>query len=213
VVEHLFCKQVVLGPIPRGGSDMKFQNGFSTIVIILLVALVVVVGGGIAAFLYITSNTNPLTQSNAYTPATLDVKVPTPDSETPGFNAPQAATPSVAAITTPPATTPPATNNGSQLGQVDVSTILSTDRKTLGIFFKSSSNFSGINSISYSVIYTTDNGQQNVKGVVTIASETITTDSEGKKSIQKNITVGTCSGGTCTYDANPKNFRVVVLLD
>ncbi len=206
VAEQLFCKQQVVSPILTVGS--MTSRGFS-LPIILAVVGVVLVGAGVVAFIYVTNSTNPALESNAYTPVQQTLDVPKPDAAEPSFKTPAASSPAATKTTT--TTTP--SQSGSTLipgGQVNTSTSLSTDKKTFTINFLSSSDFAGITTISYSLTYTSDGGSRGVTGNVTVAAETIATNSNGQQYIRKELTVGSCSGTSCTYDTNPKNFRLSV---
>lgn len=178
---------------------MKAQKGFS-LVLVLAVAGVLVVGGGVLAFNYFLSSSSASLTSSAFTPTPLDVKVPKTDAET-GFKTP-AATP--AAVPSPTTTTTTTTTTVANIsGQVYVTTAISADKKTFTINFKSNDNFLGITSISYNLTYTADSGPRGVQGTFTVSADI--------SPITKALTLGTCSaGGTCVYDANPRNFHLTV---
>ncbi len=184
---------------------MNSKLGFSLPIILAIVA-VVLVGTGVVAFLYITNSTNPALESSAYTPAQQPIEIPKADEES-GFKPAATATPAASPVTSP-SPTPVFSNSPIPTGQVNTSTSLSTDKKTFTINFLSTTDFAGITSISYTLTYTADSGQQKVTGTITVASETIATNSDGQQYIRKTVTVGTCSGTNCTYDTNPKNFRL-----
>lgn len=179
---------------------MNLNRGFSTVLVAVSVVVVLAIGGAITAFLYVTSTTNPKTESNAYSSA-IDSNVSNTDSEI-GFKPPETATNSTALPTTITRITPPPASSPNTAGQVDVSSALSTDKKTLVVNFKSSTNFSGIISISYTVTYDSGGLKRSLQGDIT-ADHSVNI-------ISKSLTLGTCSGTNCVYDSNPTNFRVSV---
>ena len=180
------------------------KEGFTNLVVILAVVGVLLVGGGIIAFNYFLSSSPTNLKSSAYSPTPLNIKTPKSDTETgfkPSEEKPKVATPS--ATPTVPAPLPKLITPSNVSGQVYVTTTLSSDKKTFTIDFKSTTNFSGLTSISYSLTYTADSGPRGIQGTFAVGGDI--------SPITKNLTLGTCStGGTCVYDANPKNFRLTV---
>ncbi len=177
---------------------MNRRAGFSVPLIIAIVLFVLVISG-IATFAYITAKSETNLTSSAFSPATLDIKVPTPDSQTAGFK--NAATPSATPTPTPTPTSTQTTPG--TIKQISVTTALSSDQKTLTITFSSPQTFSGLTEISYTLTYTSDGGDRNAQG--SFAPDTTLT------SIQKTVTLGSCStGSVCVYDANPHLFRLNV---
>lgn len=96
-------------------------------------------------------------------------------------------------------------------GSVSVTPSFSADKKSLNLDFQSSS-FSTVTSISYTLAYAADPSvSQVIKGTITPASETPTTNGS-QSTIRKAVVLGTCSGTSCTYDTNPRNFNLKVIV-
>lgn len=89
-------------------------------------------------------------------------------------------------------------------GDVTVTPQLSIDGKSLNLNF-SSTNFSKITDISYSLSYIADpQVTKFVKGSFSPAGQ--------PSPILKVVPLGTCSGTNCVYDANPRGFTLKVLV-
>lgn len=170
--------------------------------ILLIIALVVGIASTILILTVARTNPQPTTRATSLLPTTL----PATESGQAKFTAP---------TQTPTSTTPtssPSATRALSTGDVDVETVLSTDRTTLAVDFITVS-FTTINTITYTITYTADVSgvatTKNIQGSFSPATVLVTGyKTTGYPYIRKTFTLGTCSGTTCTYDTNPRSFAV-----
>lgn len=178
--------------------------GFSPIILIIIAA---VAGVGAVALMMTIVGVNPLLPTRSIEPT------PTPSIATQSSR-PKTTTPK----TLPPVATPPAStlapSSAPTLGlalSVVPSTSVSADLKTYYIKFLSS-DFTKVSAVSYTFKYETDNAATPKAVTGTFNPSLVTADGyeSGKSYIMRVIVLGVCSGGTCTYDPNPRNFQLFV---
>ena len=180
--------------------------------ILLIIALVV--GIASTALIITITRTNPQTKASASVPLLPETQ--------PIFSKDTASESTQVKFTAPTPTNLPAGQAGIQQpvtsnsvlasGDVDVATALSTDKTTLAIDFIALS-FTPISTITYTITYTADVSglatPKSIQGTFAPATVLITGyKTTGYPYIRKTFTLGTCSGSTCTYDTNPRNFSV-----
>jgi hypothetical protein len=181
--------------------------------ILLIVALIVGVASTILIIAVARSSPQPTTKATSLVPD--QPLLPSVPKSTPSSQAkftPPTASPTVVAPATSSAALTTVTNLSP--GDVDTYTALSTDKTTFLIDFIATS-FQPISLITYTINYTADVSgtatAKSIQGSFAPNSVLITGyKPSGYPYIRKSFTLGVCSGVTCTYDTNPRNFSVTV---